>query len=1070
MSVRDGSPRSFPAARLERGSTLLGLAGSSRVESNAVRVDHGDYGTGVLVRPAGLELTWDFARPPRGSGDLVVSLAAPAPTHEVRDGVAVGELVVGHGTFIDATGRRTTVPVTRLDQQVRWVVPDSVLETAVYPAVLDPLISPARPIDPDQKTGPAPEPARDVSLAFDGRNWLAVWLDDELDSGRIRFATIDGTTGEATAPSTVLVQGTSANPVFRPRIATSGTGFLLVWLEGPAGTAGAGNGTLRAARFSLAGVQQGARLLLHTAANASAPAVAWNPVTSLYLVVFVRSNPVQNLLVTWVDPGSGGLTVLPGMSGGTREPAVACGTSGCLIVSSGPGGAPSGVDLFGERVGGLNPNALINICSESGDQLEPAVAVNGSEFVVTWTDLRSVVPDLSLTVVTTQNQTIPRGGRLVVSPGAERSRSAVSCSMGTCTVAWAQPGTGVAFASVTPANSQPVAGLLIPGVGSDATAPAIAGEAPALVAWEETRNGRSTVLGWRSGRAMPLPPTVLNRSFAVQRDVALAGSATAGVLALWTDTRSDDGDIVVRVLGADAGVSTDLAAAGLQRFPVAAWNGSAWVTLWVDEAGLWGARLFPNGARASPSSLLVDAGIVTSVSIAPVTGGLYGTWVSNRTVFGAAVSGGSPGVVTLASVTQLSPANHACDRVALAASGAGWVAVFGCETPLPEYSLRGAHGSMGGVPTPFVLQVGARRFVQPDVAFGDGRYLVTWSEGTPTADVSYRFLTTAFDAGPVVPLATSTADEVSAAAGWSPWGFVVTWTEQVGAQDRVRGVRLTSDGGVLALPLTLADGGDLVPASVECFAPGRCVVAASLIDVSTGVARAFEQRVTNEPPVVQPGTLSVPPGGSTMVPFVGSDPEGDPLQFNVSMQANQGIASSGVFFASPTASGPDFLRYRATDGVDFSAEAVITITYLTDGGAGGGAAGGGATAGGSAGGGGTAGGSAGGGGGTAGGSAGGGGTAGGSAGGGGTAGGSVGGGGTAGGSAGGGERAGGSAGGGTAGGDPLAGGAGAGGGSAEGGGTAPREVRFVAATCGCDSVDAAWSVLLLAWWRPRRRR
>lgn len=1032
-ALADGSPLRFAPARLTRGPTRLGHGvESTRVEARAVRIDHGDYVAGLHVRPAGLELTWDFARRPRGAGDLVVALAAPAPTRATIDGLAMGALAVGHGTFIDAAGRRTHVPIGRTDTEVRWVVPEAVLEAAVYPAVLDPLIGPATPIDPERLTGPALEPGRDVSLAFDGTRWLAVWLDD--DGGRIRFTTIDGTTGEV-APSVVLVQGNSSTPVFSPRIATSGAGFVLVWLEGPGGTGGQGTGLPRAARFTLTGALVGGQVPLNTSVNVSAPAIAWNPATSQYLVVFVRSNPVSNLVATWVDPGTGALTPQPLVgTGAKREAAVACGPSGCLVGWSSPGTLFAGADLFGERVGGptgVSPTQF-DLCTMPGDQREPAVAAHGMEFLVTWTDSRSATPDLYTAVLDAANQTVPLNGRVLTTPAAERGRSVSSCSMGTCNVAWVESGSGVGYTSFIPASGMAAVSTRISGPGVGANNPAIAGAANVLVAWEEPRNGRSTIVGWPAGRSVPGAPTVLNRSFATQRDVALASSPGAGVLALWSDTRSDDGDIVVRLLAADAGVSTGLAAEGAQRFPTAAWNGSAWVTLWGDEAGLWGARLAPNGSSVGPRTLLVDAGVVSSISIAQVAGGLHGTWVSNRTVFGAPLSVGAQGLVSLAAVQTLSPANQACDEAAVTSNGTEWVALFTCETP-SQFSLRGARGTGAAVSASFLVDVSNRRFVSPSVAFGDGRYLVTWSRTNMTEDVEYRFVSAGLDAGPVVPLATNAASESMPAAAWSPWGFIVTWRERFSGLDSVKAARITSDGGVLPLPLALVGGRDLAPAPVACLAPGRCVVAANPVDLSTGVPRAFEQRLTNERPVARTGSVTLQPGASGPLPFGGTDPEGDPLQFIVSIQPVQGVVSGDRLIANATATGSDEVRYRVTDGVDVSEDAVINITYAADGGMGmgGGSAGGGAMGGGSAGGG------------------------------------AMGGGAAGGGAMGGGAAAGGDA---MAGGGAALAGGPAGGDAADAGVPELATVRFAPATCGCASIDGAWGLLLLGWLLPRRRR
>lgn len=50
------------------------------------------------------------------------------------------EVQYGHGTWIDASGSRTAVPARFDKDRIVLIAPDTMVNTSVFPAVLDPKI------------------------------------------------------------------------------------------------------------------------------------------------------------------------------------------------------------------------------------------------------------------------------------------------------------------------------------------------------------------------------------------------------------------------------------------------------------------------------------------------------------------------------------------------------------------------------------------------------------------------------------------------------------------------------------------------------------------------------------------------------------------------------------------------------------------------------------------------------------------------------------------------------------------------------------------------------------------
>lgn len=247
-------------------------------EATRVRVELGERVVErFAARNEGVEQSWHFDERPDGRGDLVVEVEVTSArfVRSDADGLLFATLDeslirYGHATWIDARGERTHIP-SRLDgDRILLRVPAAIVDGSPYPAVLDPIVGPAMPVD---EARPAPSPGyTNANVFFDGTNYLITYRNaaDVLHGVRVDssgfpidpvpfvlppFLTIacDGTTcmgllGDRTSGTRfrrfrtdgTLLEATEVmvDPIWVSADAVSyAGGFLLLWSEGdPDGT------------------------------------------------------------------------------------------------------------------------------------------------------------------------------------------------------------------------------------------------------------------------------------------------------------------------------------------------------------------------------------------------------------------------------------------------------------------------------------------------------------------------------------------------------------------------------------------------------------------------------------------------------------------------------------------------------------------------------------------------------------------------------------------------------------------------------------------------------------------
>jgi hypothetical protein len=227
------------------------------------------------------------------------------------------------------------------------------------------------------------------ALAFDGTNFLVVW--EDLRNGADIYGTRVTPGGVVLDPAGIAIS-VAANYQVVPAVAFDGTNFLVVWQDWRSGS----EYDIYGARLSQAGsVLDPSGIAISIAANGQyVPAVAFDG---------------TNFLVVWQDYRSGGEHAIYGarvsqagivldpsgiaisiVASSQLSPAVASdGTNFLVVWMDGRSGYAA---IYGARVNQsgivLDPSGIaISIVASS--QLSPAVAFDGTNFLVVWFDYRS---------------------------------------------------------------------------------------------------------------------------------------------------------------------------------------------------------------------------------------------------------------------------------------------------------------------------------------------------------------------------------------------------------------------------------------------------------------------------------------------------------------------------------------------------------------------------------------------------------------------------------------------------------------------------------------------------------
>ncbi|MBN8614291.1 MAG: hypothetical protein J0L92_27070 [Deltaproteobacteria bacterium] len=551
---RDAStPWRVGPARLAGTASALAPRVQRSAEDGSLWLDHGTFREHLVGRAEGIEQSFHFDRPP--SDAITIRLPVSGMRHVASDdgGVHFAEdatdlgFVYGHGTWIDAAGRETSVPASLANGVIELHVPPRIVAATQWPAVLDPVMGPELTVGVRALAAPTAD-GYDVRVTSAPAGGAVLWRDERAShpsyrSSGIWAAPLSGSTGSIPGGIGVeVVRG--VNGAYG---AASGAGTtIVVWT---------GSRDLRAATLSPTGVLGPVRT------------IAADPASSIGGVHVAFDG--TRFIVTWSDgaadardvwiaglDATGATTVAPfaivTSPGSDDQQRVACGASGCALVYVEQAAGVRAIRLDASlRSREATP---IAIDLTAGASAAPAIAAASDGWMLAWDP-----PSASFR------------GLAVARLGA----SGTIASSGTIS------GASIASISLTNIDARVLAtwrdddaiGIRVQEIGADSrgvgspvtvSAGGTTGLSQPSIGW----NGTRILVGWTQGSS--------------PRHVRLARlSSTMSLL-------DPLGGVAVTATGA------------AHTFVRAAWGGSSWLIVWGERAGgdgnVYGARLRGDGS------------------------------------------------------------------------------------------------------------------------------------------------------------------------------------------------------------------------------------------------------------------------------------------------------------------------------------------------------------------------------------------------------------------------------------------------------------------------------------------
>jgi hypothetical protein len=507
-------------------------------------------------------------------------------------------------------------------------------------------LGPAFQIGGDPIYGPAACSQYCPAIAFDGTNYLVVWYDYRGGSSTDIYGARVSAGGSVLDPAGIAIC-TAANDQFNPAIASDGANYLVVWEDYRGGS----STDIYGARVSAGGsVLDPAGIAISTASSYQySPAVAFDGTN--YLVVwndyrYVSYNP--DIYGARVSKGGSVLDptgIAVSTAANPQEyPAIASDGINYLVVW-GDHRSGSSWDIYGTRVSAsgsvLDPWGIA-ISTGWGDHYDPAIAFDGTNYLVVWDESWSGSYDVYGARVSVSGSVLDPWG-IGISAAAEYP--AIAFDGINYLVVWQDPRSGSSWdiygarVSAGGAVLDP-GGIAISTATNDQEVPAIAFDGTHyLVVWEDSRSGSRDIYGARvsvGGSVLDTAGIPISTAANRQNYPAIAFDGR-NCLVVWQDSCSGSRDIYgarVSVGGSvldTAGIAISTAA-GNQEYPAVGFDGTDYVVVWMDKRNgssydVYGARVDPTGTVHDPTGTPISVEAYDQLYPTLARGGPYGTLI-----------------------------------------------------------------------------------------------------------------------------------------------------------------------------------------------------------------------------------------------------------------------------------------------------------------------------------------------------------------------------------------------------------------------------------------------------------
>jgi hypothetical protein len=443
----------------------------------------------------------------------------------------------------------------------------------------------------------APGTKEAPAVAFDGTDFFVVWQ-HSVNGPYICGARV--TTGGVVLDSAGVRVAQSPGYQYRPAVAFGAGSLLVTWADSPGGST-----DIYAARVSVSGVALDTVAFLVS----GAPDDQWSPKAAAtsrnWLVVWEdrRSHSSADVYGARVSPA--GVVLDPD---GIAVSRAADDQESPVVTSSGAGflvtwqdwRSGSEMDVYGARVdttGAVLDTSGIAVSLAPEDQSEPSAVFDGGNYLVCWADERDLKSDAYAARLTQAGVVLdPQGIVLSRATGDKQSVSVAGGGQASF-VAWQDSRDFVGNiygARISPAGAVlDTSGLAVSLAANDQWYPSVASDSHGfLIAWQDARGAGPDVYAVRvrqdGARLDSTAVPVCTAPGDQTWPVVARGCST--FLAAWVDERNDESDIYATRMN-DEGVVLDTegllvcGASGHQWSPAAAFDGTNWLVVWSDQRG-----------------------------------------------------------------------------------------------------------------------------------------------------------------------------------------------------------------------------------------------------------------------------------------------------------------------------------------------------------------------------------------------------------------------------------------------------------------------------------------------------
>ncbi len=663
----------------------------------------------------------------------------------------------------------------------------------------------------------------DPSVAWDGTNFMVVWTDFRSAETSNVYAARVSSAGAVLDPLGVRVTN-AVDSQYEAAIASNGTDSLVTWRDERAGFF---VDDIYGARISSAGaVLNPGGIQIGSAANTQfEPAVAWNG---------------TNYLVAWADDRAG----------------------------------TGYYDIYGTQVSSTGTVSSVSgtaISTASREQYAPAITSNGSDFYVAWHDHRSnVTYDLYGTRVSSAGSVLTPTGTAISTAALDQWNPAVAWNGTNYVVLWQVVDLSQQLSLQGDVYTARVSdlgvvldagGVVVSNAEYGQTVPAVASNGTdSFATWMDFRNLHFDIVGSRitnTGSAQDPLGILVTTGLAPQVAPAVASNGTDSLVA-WQDYRSGQptADIYAARIAADGtildpeGIAISTVAGSDETSPAVAWDGTNYLVVWDDKRDadpymkdIYGARVGTDGAVLDPGGFLISGALRNQESPSVAWNGqsYLVTFTDDRNVTRHQVTGALLDSTGQQTLIDIGIGSTAGDQIAstVASNGTDFLVAWSENGDILGSQVTGA----GSVSSAMSISTAAGNQQSPSAAWNGSDYLVAWSDGRAgSATDIYAGMVDGTgvlvgDASTGIPISTAVNNQSAPATAADGSGFVVVWADgRAGAGDTdVYGARLSASG-------SLQD-----PAGFAVAASATAETAPAIAEGS-GDHFGFYQRVSAEAP------------------------------------------------------------------------------------------------------------------------------------------------------------------------------------------------------------------------------